>query len=61
MRLALCKLPIVCYFQRDKCDQYWPSLGQSHMYGGVKVTCQRELVFAEFTRRFLEINMVGVV
>jgi len=48
----------VWYSQRDKCEQYWPSPGQSHVYGGVKVTCQRELVFAEFTRRHLVLNMV---
>ncbi|XP_052249639.1 receptor-type tyrosine-protein phosphatase alpha-like [Dreissena polymorpha] len=36
---------------KDKCEQYWPDFGDSQTYGGIRVSCQSEDEYAEFTRR----------
>ncbi|WAR17014.1 PTPRM-like protein [Mya arenaria] len=36
---------------KDKCEQYWPDLGTSKVYGKVHVSSQSEDEYAEFTRR----------
>ncbi|XP_052763147.1 receptor-type tyrosine-protein phosphatase mu-like [Mya arenaria] len=36
---------------KDKCEQYWPGLGTSKIYGKVHVLFQSEDEYAEFTRR----------
>ncbi|WAR15932.1 PTPRF-like protein [Mya arenaria] len=38
---------------KEKCEQYWPRVGITKNYSGVKVTCQGEDEYAEFTRRLL--------
>ncbi|WAR17004.1 PTPRT-like protein, partial [Mya arenaria] len=37
--------------EKDKCEQYWPDLGTSKIYGKVHVSSQSEDEYAEFTRR----------
>ncbi|XP_052764627.1 receptor-type tyrosine-protein phosphatase kappa-like [Mya arenaria] len=41
---------------KEKCEQYWPNVGITKDYSGVKVTCQSEDAYAEFTRRLLLLN-----
>ncbi|WAR16047.1 PTPRS-like protein [Mya arenaria] len=41
---------------KEKCEQYWPCVGITNNYSGVKVTCQSEDEYAEFTRRLLFLN-----
>ncbi|XP_052764089.1 receptor-type tyrosine-protein phosphatase alpha-like [Mya arenaria] len=41
---------------KEKCEQYWPRVGTTKDYSGVKVTCQSEDEYAEFTRRLLLLN-----
>ncbi|WAR15963.1 PTPRF-like protein, partial [Mya arenaria] len=41
---------------KEKCEQYWPNVGTTLTYSGVKVTCQSEDEYAEFTRRLLFLN-----
>ncbi|XP_052764646.1 receptor-type tyrosine-protein phosphatase kappa-like isoform X2 [Mya arenaria] len=41
---------------KEKCEQYWPNIGTILTYSGVKVTCQSEYEYAEFTRRLLLLN-----
>ncbi|XP_052761570.1 receptor-type tyrosine-protein phosphatase kappa-like isoform X2 [Mya arenaria] len=41
---------------KEKCEQYWPNVGTTLTYSGVKVTCQSEDEYAEFTRRLLLLN-----
>ncbi|XP_052773554.1 receptor-type tyrosine-protein phosphatase S-like isoform X3 [Mya arenaria] len=38
-----------------KCEQYWPNVGTSMMYGEFRITCHSEDMYAEFTRRALTI------
>ncbi|WAR16922.1 PTN4-like protein [Mya arenaria] len=38
-----------------KCEQYWPNVGISKMYGEFRITCHSEDMYAEFTRRALTI------
>ncbi|XP_052761663.1 receptor-type tyrosine-protein phosphatase kappa-like [Mya arenaria] len=42
--------------EKEKCEQYWPHIGITKNYSGVKVTCQSEDEYAEFTRRLLLLN-----
>ncbi|WAR17039.1 PTPRK-like protein [Mya arenaria] len=37
----------------SKCEQYWPNVGSSKMYGEFRITCHSEDMYAEFTRRSL--------
>ncbi|WAR18081.1 PTPRF-like protein [Mya arenaria] len=39
-----------------KCEQYWPNVGTSKMYGEFKITCHSEDMYAEFTRRALTVT-----
>ncbi|WAR18032.1 PTPRK-like protein, partial [Mya arenaria] len=39
-----------------KCEQYWPNVGTSKMYGEFKITSHSEDMYAEFTRRALTIT-----
>ncbi|XP_052764723.1 receptor-type tyrosine-protein phosphatase kappa-like isoform X2 [Mya arenaria] len=41
---------------KEKCERYWPRVGTTKDYSGVKVTCQSEDEYAEFTRRLLLLN-----
>ncbi|WAR16016.1 PTPRS-like protein, partial [Mya arenaria] len=41
---------------KEKCEQYWPNVGTTLTYSRVKVTCQSEDAYAEFTRRLLLLN-----
>ncbi|WAR15967.1 PTPRK-like protein [Mya arenaria] len=41
---------------KEKCEQYWPNIGTTLTYIGVKVTCQSKDEYAEFTRRLLLLN-----
>ncbi|XP_052764657.1 receptor-type tyrosine-protein phosphatase kappa-like isoform X2 [Mya arenaria] len=41
---------------KKKCEQYWPNVGTTLTYSGVKVICQSEDEYAEFTRRLLLLN-----
>ncbi|WAR15948.1 PTPRK-like protein [Mya arenaria] len=41
---------------KEKCEQYWPRVGTTKDYSGVKVICQSEDEYAEFTRRLLLLN-----
>ncbi|WAR16066.1 PTPRT-like protein, partial [Mya arenaria] len=41
---------------KEKCEQYWPNVGTTLTYSRVKVTCQSEDEYAEFTRRLLLLN-----
>ncbi|KAH3741128.1 hypothetical protein DPMN_047847 [Dreissena polymorpha] len=43
---------------KDKCEQYWPNVSESRMYGGIRVVCQLENAYADFTRRSFNIVMV---
>ncbi|WAR16054.1 LAR-like protein [Mya arenaria] len=38
---------------KEKCEKYWPNVGTTLNYSGVKVTCQSEDEYAEFTRRLM--------
>ncbi|XP_052761662.1 receptor-type tyrosine-protein phosphatase S-like [Mya arenaria] len=40
---------------KEKCEQYWPRVGTTKDYSVVKVTCQSEDEYAEFTRRLLKL------
>ncbi|WAR16112.1 hypothetical protein MAR_030706 [Mya arenaria] len=46
--------------KKEKCEQYWPNIGTTLTYIGVKVTCQSKDEYAEFTRRLLLLNDVSV-
>ncbi|WAR18030.1 PTPRG-like protein, partial [Mya arenaria] len=39
-----------------KCEQYWPNVSTSKMYGEFKITCHSEDMYAEFTRRALTVT-----
>ena len=45
--------------QSMKCEQYWPNEYTMAVYGGVKVTCQREQKYAEFVIRTFLVQSVS--
>ncbi|XP_052762308.1 receptor-type tyrosine-protein phosphatase T-like [Mya arenaria] len=42
--------------KKVKCDQYWPNVESSALYGNVYVICLSEEKYAEFTRRTFQIS-----
>ena len=46
------------FLQIDKCEQYWPNVNTTRLYGGVTVTCTGEDVNAEFTQRTFTMELV---
>ncbi|KAH3712247.1 hypothetical protein DPMN_071934 [Dreissena polymorpha] len=42
--------------ETEKCEQYWPNESSSQMFGDVRVLCQSEKHYAEFTRRTFTIE-----
>ncbi|XP_052221304.1 receptor-type tyrosine-protein phosphatase T-like [Dreissena polymorpha] len=42
---------------KDKCEQYWPNVESSTMYGDIRVSCTNEDTYAEFIRRTFVINL----
>jgi hypothetical protein len=39
-----------------KCEQYWPDVNQSEMYGDEHVFCKELHKFAEYTIRHFEVS-----
>ncbi|XP_052249753.1 receptor-type tyrosine-protein phosphatase T-like [Dreissena polymorpha] len=44
------------FIDTEKCEQYWPNESSSQMFGDVRVLCQSEKHYAEFTRRTFTIE-----
>ncbi|XP_052224115.1 receptor-type tyrosine-protein phosphatase T-like [Dreissena polymorpha] len=42
---------------KDKCEQYWPNVESSTLYGDIRVSCTTEDKHAEFIRRTFVINL----
>jgi len=45
-------------FQKPKCEQYWPNVGTTTVYGDVKVTSLSDNQYADFTIRALTLEKV---
>lgn len=46
------------HLQGMKCEQYWPELETTEVYGDIQVYCEKEDVFAEYTSRVFSVSNV---
>jgi len=61
MHMSNVNVIILLYIQTSKCQQYWPDQGQSLTYGDVKVTCNNQLEYVEYTYRTFDIRKVNMI
>ncbi|XP_060587164.1 receptor-type tyrosine-protein phosphatase kappa-like [Ruditapes philippinarum] len=44
---------------KEKCEQYWPNEGTSHMFGNIKVRTEKIDNFSQFVKRTLQVKKEG--